>query len=132
MGTYGTHDDLVTGFLAEVARQDEATWHHLSEGPLRPSPERDDAVHALTTVPMPAPVRTAVADVAPHAFAGLGLDLADFPGPLELLSVRWAIEAALFAIAGCDHLSREHAETLLRPFADAGFTSAAAALDRVP
>ncbi|MFB9954149.1 hypothetical protein [Cellulomonas denverensis] len=121
----------MTGFLAEVARQDKATWRQLSEGPLRPSPERDDAVHALTAMPVPAPVRTAVADVASHAFTGLGLDLADFPGPLELLSVRSAIEAALFAIAGCDRLSRAHAETLLRPFADAGFASAATALDRV-
>lgn len=132
MSEYGAHGDLVEAFLTEVGRQDPAIWQELSSGPLSATQERIDASAALTRIALPDAARAAVVDAAMEAYLALNLDPGDFPGVFRLSSIRGGIETAAVAIAAGDALTGVHRETLLRPFADAGFASAAAALDRVP
>ncbi|MEV7972109.1 hypothetical protein [Cellulomonas sp. NPDC089187] len=128
MSRYGHEGAAVSAFLAEVAQQDIATWQALSDGPLDSTEQMVDAADAITRLPLSAPVRTAVTSDAARAYVDLALDPADFPGLFRLGNVRDGIESAAVALAAGDSLDRVHRETLLRPFADAGFASAQAAL----
>lgn len=130
MRKYGEHGDAVAAFLTEVAHQDLTTWQELSLEPLGTTEATVEATHAITKLRLPAAARTSVVNAAAKAYVNLDLDPADFPGLFRRSNIRGGIESAAVAIAAGDQLDAAHRETLLRPFADAGFTSAAEALDQ--
>jgi len=69
---------------------------------------------------------------AAQAYGSLGLSRDDFDDPFALGTVKVAISAAAKAIAARGELAAQHVDVLLRPFADEGYRSAAAALASLP
>lgn len=129
MPSYGDHGDLVAAFLDEVAARGVDEWRELGTGGLGRSQTRTDAIAVLVDTDIPEPVRAAVSAAADRAYGALGLQESDFGSPFPLGRVRTGISTGAMAIAAGDRLGRAEREALLRPFADAGFTSAATALD---
>ncbi|GAA3658374.1 hypothetical protein [Microbacterium marinilacus] len=125
---YGEHGDLVTAFLDEVAVRSLDEWRALGSGGLGRSLERTAAIAVLVDADIPEPARAAVSRAADRAYGALGLQESDFGSPYPLGRVRTGISTAAMAIAAGDRLEARSRELLLRPFADAGFVSAAAAL----
>jgi hypothetical protein len=122
MSKYGPQGDQVAEFLDEVRASGPEVWRALLEH-VRPSTARVEAVDGVAGARLSASVQAAVDADAVAAFRSLGLTTDDFPGRRELMRIDDAINAAAFALAAGDQVAPEHAVTLLRPFADVGFTS---------
>lgn len=127
MTNYGPHNDVISAFLEQVRTADLETWHALAIAAM-PTQVTLDATRALTTVKLPASVRTSVHSAAVRAFRDLHLQRDDFPGRRDMPRVEDAIDTACMAIAARDQLSPEHLHALLDPFVQVGFDAARAAL----
>jgi hypothetical protein len=125
----GPHGGLVARFLAEV-RTRRVEWAELAVR--ADGPGVTPAMHAITELPWPRAVLSAVDGAGLDAFASLGLSRSDFTDPMALGDVRVSVLAAAKAIAAGDQLAVEHRRVLLQAFADEGFESAVAALRESP
>lgn len=123
--TYGTHGDLVEQFLDEV-RSHPTDWPRLAQN--ADVPAQRPAVRALSDLRWPAALLAAVDSAAATAYCSLGVARDSFDDSFALGTIKVAISAAAKAIAARDKLAAEHVETLVRPFADEGYRSAAAVL----
>src|SRR4051794_28709758 len=121
MSKYGPHGEQVAEFLDEVRGSEPDVWTALVER-VRPSTAQVEAVNAVVAARLSASVQAAVDADAVAAFRSLELSPDDFPGRRQLMRIDDAINAAAFALAAGDQVAPEHAVTLLRPFADVGFT----------
>ena len=126
---YGANGELVEQFLDEV-RSRPTDWSRLAHN--ADVPGQRPAVRSLSDVRWPAAVLAAVDASAAQAYGSLGRSRDDFDDPFALGTVKVAISAAAKAIAACGELAAQHVDVLLRPFADEGYSSAAAALASLP
>lgn len=120
---HGKHGELVDEFLEEVRGANLERWRIFATHSV-PSEADVDAVRALTQLPLSAATLTSVNSAATKAYRGLGLDRSMFGNRLFPTRIATSIGVASKAIAGHDQLDPDHLQTLLRPFAAAGFTSA--------
>lgn len=129
---FGPNAPRVVAFLDDVRNSDVASWRSYVDLPLPPRLERKTAVRAMGDVPLSASVAAAISKESLAAFRATGVDSSMFPEKTaRFLAIPSDIELACTAIAAGDRVSHEHARSLLKPFADAGLTSAAEEIARL-
>ncbi|MGY4645318.1 hypothetical protein [Cellulomonas sp. URHB0016] len=124
-GKFGPHSEVVARFVAEVRTRD-VDWSRFVE--LADQPGVDDAVKAVGYARWSASLQSATSKASLDTHKALGLSRADFSGPLDRALVRGMIQMTAKAIVLGDKVPAEHTSSLLRPFAEVGVESAAAAL----
>lgn len=119
----GRHGELVDEFLDEVRGTSLEQWRVFATHSV-PSEADVEATRATTDIKLSAATLTSMNAAATNAYRSLGLDRSMFESRLYPSRIATSIRVASRAIAGHDQLDPRHLETLLRPFAAIGFTSA--------
>jgi hypothetical protein len=122
---FGPHGALVAEFLGEVRTRD-IDWPQFADAANTDTVRA--AMEATSSARWSTSMQGAVYQEALDTFKSLNLARSDFGAPMAMSRVRNMIQVAAKVIALEEQITAETASTVLRPFADAGVTSAAAAL----
>ncbi|MGY4645319.1 hypothetical protein [Cellulomonas sp. URHB0016] len=128
---YGTHGDLVERFVVEVRQSTPADWSRYLDRLAQGVPGRRGLFRTLDPR-LDAAMDHAVDSAADDAFRSLGLTRAMFPENwARFIALETDVITAAKVIAAGDKVPHDSRRALLGPFADVGFTAAAAALERL-